>query len=198
MRQSTCVPGVSASCRHSATTPRPAKAASPWMSRPMTFCRAVSCSRVCSALTIPSTTGPMNSRWLGLGAMLRRTGASVNPLCSHHVAFCKWVWSENAAVLCLVICSPKAAGCIARGLHSKGVTHRQSGAAVSGDSLKQMMIGRLFRQQACCSRDAKGWLHRADHRTTLSISNPTKRRDTTLETWRTTSFANSKLADWPR
>ena len=70
---------MSARCRVSATTPRPAKAASPCIRRPITRCWAVSCSRVCSARTMPNTTGSMNSRWLGFGAMLSRTGPALGP-----------------------------------------------------------------------------------------------------------------------
>ncbi len=77
-------PGTLASCSVSATMPRPAKAASPWMSSPATRARAASPSRVCSARTRPSTTGQMLSRWLGLGAMLTRMrrGGAPAPACT--------------------------------------------------------------------------------------------------------------------
>ena len=54
--------------RVSATSPWPAKAASPWRRIGRIRSRAASPARSCLARTIPSTTGSTASRWLGFGA----------------------------------------------------------------------------------------------------------------------------------
>ena len=61
--------------RHSATTPWPAKAASPWMSSGTTRVRStVGLARwSCLARTLPSTTGSTISRWDGLAVSERWT-----------------------------------------------------------------------------------------------------------------------------
>ena len=73
-------PGTPDMAKHSATTPCPAKAASPWSNIGITLSLFVSLWKNCLALVCPNTTGLTASKWEGLAVKLTCTELPSNSL----------------------------------------------------------------------------------------------------------------------